>query len=87
MPANKQKLKKLILYIYKKQKMIIERTDKEVIFRIPSTTKLEELQEIADLFTFKEIAKKSKASQTQVDELVKKIKKGRWAKTKRKLDL
>ena len=67
--------------------MIIERTDKEVIFRIPSTTKLEELQEIADLFTFKEIAKKSKASQIQVDELVKKIKKGRWAKTKRKLGL
>jgi hypothetical protein len=48
---------------------------------------LEELQEIADLFAFKEIAKKSKASQIEVDDLVKKIKKGRWAKTKRKLGL
>jgi hypothetical protein len=67
--------------------MIIERTDKEVIFRLSTTIKLEELQEIADLFTFKEIAKKSKASQAHADELVKKIKKGRWAKTKRKLGL
>ncbi|MEO8822274.1 MAG: hypothetical protein ABI366_01790 [Ginsengibacter sp.] len=67
--------------------MIIERTDKEVIFRLPSNTKLEELQEIADLFAFKEISKKSKASQTDVDELVKKIKKGRLSKTKRKLGL
>ena len=67
--------------------MIIERTDKEVIFRLPSSTKLEELQDIADLFSFKETAKKSKASQTEVDDLVKKIKKGRWAKTKRKLVL
>jgi hypothetical protein len=57
-----------------------------VIFRLPSSTKLEELQEI-DLFVFKEIAKKSKASQTEVDDLVKKIKKGRWAKTKSKLSL
>ena len=67
--------------------MIIERTDEEVIFRLPSNTKLEELQEIADLFSFKEIAKKSKASQTEVDELVKKIEKGRWNKAKRKLGL
>ena len=67
--------------------MIIERTDNEVIFRLPSSVKLEDLQEIANLFAFKEIAKKSKASQSDVDELVKKIKKGRWIKTKRKLGL
>lgn len=35
----------------------------------------------------KEIAKKSKASQTEADELVKKIKKGRWSKTKKKLGI
>ena len=67
--------------------MIIERTSKEVIFRLPSSTKLEDLQDIADLFTFKEISKKSKARQKDVDELVKTIKKGRWAKTKQKLGL
>ena len=67
--------------------MIIERTSKEVIFRLPSSTKLEDLQDIADLFTFKEISKKSKATQKEVDDLVKKIKKGRWAKTKQRLGL
>lgn len=67
--------------------MIIERTAKEIIFRLPSSTKLEELQDIADLFTFKEISQKSKATQKDVDDLVKKIKKGRWNKTKKKLGL
>ena len=67
--------------------MIIERTSKEVVFRLPSTTKLEDLQEIANLFAFKEIAHNSKATQKEVDELVKKVKKGRWAKTKNKLGL
>lgn len=67
--------------------MIIERTSKEVVFRLPSTTKLEDLQEIANLFAFKEIARNPKATQKEVDELVKKVKKGRWAKTKSKLGL
>ncbi len=67
--------------------MIIERTSDEVVFRLPSSTKLEDLQEIADLFAFKGISQKSKANQKDVDELVKKIKKGRWAKTKGKVGL
>lgn len=67
--------------------MTIERTSKEVVFRLPSTTKLEDLQELANLFAFKEISRNSKATQKEVDELVKKVKKGRWAKTKRKLGL
>ena len=67
--------------------MIIERTSDEVVFRLPSSTKLEDLQQIADLFAFKEISLKSKVSQKDVDDLVKKIKKGRWAKTKRKIGL
>lgn len=67
--------------------MIIERTSKEVVFRLPSSTKLKDLQEIANLFAFKEIAQKSKATQKDVDALVKKIKKGRWDKTKQKLGL
>lgn len=67
--------------------MIIERTSKEVVFRLPASTKLEDLQDIANLFAFKEISGKSKATQKEVDDLVKKIKKGRWAKTKAKLVL
>lgn len=67
--------------------MIIERTKDEVIFRLSKNVKLDDLQDLADLFTYKEIAKKSKATQKDVDNLVKSVKKGRWAKTKKQLDL
>ena len=67
--------------------MTIERTSKEIVFRLPSSTKLEDLQDIANLFTFKEISRKSKATQKDVDDLVKKIKKGRWNNTKQKTAL
>lgn len=67
--------------------MIIERTKNEVIFRLPATINVDELQDMADMLEYKEIAKKSKATQKDVDDLVKTIKKGRWAQTKSKLNL
>jgi len=62
--------------------MIIERTKKEVIIKLPSTTNIDTLQDVMDWIEFKELSKKAKATQKQVDNLVKKIKKGRWSKTK-----
>lgn len=67
--------------------MIIERTKNEVIFKLPISVNVDVLQDMADLFEFREIGQKSKASQNQVDLLVKSIKKGRWKKTKEKLGL
>lgn len=67
--------------------MIIERTKEEVIFRLPSSINVDDLQDMADLFEFKEIVEKSKASQKDVNDLVKAIKKGRWAKTRAKAGL
>lgn len=67
--------------------MIIERTEEEVIFKFPSDLNLDDLQDLADLFNFREVAKKSKATQQDVNQLVKNIKKGRWEKTKQQLDL
>ncbi len=55
--------------------MIIERTKNEIIFRLPANTKVDELQDMADLLDFKEIAQKSKATQKDVDDLVKSVKK------------
>jgi hypothetical protein len=75
-------------HIFTKRKaMIIERTNKEVILRLPSNTKLDDLQSIADIFTFKKIAQKSKATQAEADALAKAAKKGRWARTKSRLGL
>lgn len=67
--------------------MIIEQTKNEVIFRLPVTVNLDDLQDMADLFEFKELSRNATASQQEVDNLVKKIKKGRWTETKSKIDL
>ncbi len=67
--------------------MIIERTSKEIIFRLPSDTNIDELQELSDYLEYVEIAKKSKTKQSEVDDLVKSIKKGRWNRTKEQLGL
>ena len=67
--------------------MIIERTNKEVIFRLPNSINIDDLQDIANMLECREIAKKSKATQKEVDLLVKSVKKGRWAKTKTKIGL
>jgi hypothetical protein len=68
--------------------MIIERTKKEVVFRLPvAKLTVDDLQAVVDWVEFKSLSKKSKASQKQVDELVKEIKKGRWNKTKAKIGL
>ncbi len=66
--------------------MKIERTKNEIIFRLPYTIDMDDLQDLTDLFEYKEITKKSLANQNDVDSLVKEIKKGRWEKTKQKLD-
>lgn len=66
--------------------MIIERNKNEIIFRLPLNVNVDDLQDLTDLFEYKEITAKSKASQKEVDSLVKEIKKGRWKKTKQQLD-
>lgn len=65
--------------------MIIERTNDEIIFRLPGDINVDDLQEMADFFEYLEIARKSKAKQEDVDTLVKSIKKGRWEKTRKKI--
>lgn len=62
--------------------MVIERKKNEVIFRLTSKLNIEELQDITDFFAWMEITKKSKAKQSDVDKLVRQIKKGRWKRTK-----
>lgn len=65
--------------------MIIERIKNKIIFRLPGDINIDDLQDMTDLFEFKEISMKSKAKQKDVDDLVKSIKKGRWDNTKNKI--
>ena len=60
--------------------MTIERTDKEIIIRIPSFINIERIQNIIDLLAYLEATAKSQATQADVDALVDEIKKGWWKK-------
>ncbi len=65
--------------------MIIERTSKEVIIRLPSYVNTDGLQRLVDYLTYKEATAKSKAKQSDVDALAKEAKAGWWANNRSRL--
>ena len=65
--------------------MVIERTNKEVIIRLPSYVNTDGLQRLVDYLTYKEATAKSKAKQSEVDSLANEVKKGWWAKNRSRL--
>ncbi|MEQ9297792.1 MAG: hypothetical protein RIF33_04470 [Cyclobacteriaceae bacterium] len=62
--------------------MIIERTDKEVIFRLPADMNLEALQRVFDYLRFKELTKDSVATEEDANSLADESKQVWWAKNK-----
>ena len=62
--------------------MLIERTNTEVIIRLPAYVDTEGLQRLVDYLSYKEATAKSKAKQADVDKLAKEVKKGWWAQNK-----
>ena len=67
--------------------MTIERSKGELVFRVPGNLNIDDLQDFIDYLNYRTISKKSKASQEQVDNLVKAIKKGRFERTRSRLGL
>lgn len=65
--------------------MIIERTSKEIIIRLPSYVDTTGLQNLVDYLTYKEATAKSKAKQSDVDALSNEAKEGWWKKNKSRL--
>ncbi len=65
--------------------MLIERTNTEVIIRLPASVDTAELQRLVDYLTYKEATANSKASQEQVDTLAKEVKKGWWKENRSRL--
>jgi len=62
--------------------MLIERTSKEVIIRLPSSVDTTGLQSLVDYLTYKEATANSQAIQDQVDKLANEVKKGWWKKNR-----
>ncbi len=62
--------------------MLIERTNNELIIRLPSNLDTEGVQRLVDYLIYKEATANSNAKQSDVDKLSKEIKKGWWKKNR-----
>jgi hypothetical protein len=62
--------------------MRLERTKDEILVRLPAYIDLTELQNMLDYLQYKELTAKSKAKQSDVDELSKTVNKSIWTKVK-----
>lgn len=62
--------------------MQIERTNSEILIRVPADTDLTGLQRILDYVKFRVIASKSKATEDQINTLANTAKSGWWAENK-----
>ena len=64
--------------------MKIERTDKEILIKIPAGTDITGVQRLLDYIKFRETASKSKASQEEIDQISNEVKNSWWSKNKDK---
>ena len=80
--AIDQKIKKIFYNFGKSCDMIIERTAKEVIIRLPADVDTNGLQRFVDYLSYKEATASSQAKQSDVDILAKEVKSGWWAKNR-----
>ncbi|MGM0613644.1 MAG: hypothetical protein ACQESM_09060 [Bacteroidota bacterium] len=62
--------------------MIIERTDKEILIRIPNSVDIEGAQRIIDYIKYQEVTSGSKATQADADKLADEVNKSWWDKNK-----
>lgn len=62
--------------------MIIERTEKEILIRIPNSVDIEGAQRIIDYIRYQEITSRSKATQVDVDKLADEVNRAWWEKNK-----
>ncbi len=65
--------------------MLIERTNKEVIIRLPATVSTEDLQDLLDYTRYKELTSTLRVPQKEVDKLASQINKNWWTKNRKKL--
>jgi hypothetical protein len=65
--------------------MLVERTKKEVIIRLPASVDTEDLQDFLNYARYKELTSKFKVDQKEVDELASQINSKWWTKNKHKL--
>jgi hypothetical protein len=67
--------------------MIVEKQNNEIIVRFSAGKKASKIQSILDYLRYEELTSKSKATQKDLDSLMKGVKKGRLEKIKKETGL
>jgi len=62
--------------------MIVERTDKEIVFKIPADTDIKELQRIFDFLKYREATQDSQATEEIANKLADESKANWWKENK-----
>ena len=62
--------------------MVIERTNKEIIFRLPADLDISGLQRIVNYLQYKELVMKSEGTEEQANQLANESKKRWWTENK-----
>lgn len=62
--------------------MVLERTDNEIIIRLPKNINWEDLELVLKFIRYKELVSKSKASQDEIDKLAREVNKQWWEENK-----
>jgi predicted nucleotide-binding protein (sugar kinase/HSP70/actin superfamily) len=65
--------------------MLVERTNKEVIIRLPASVDTEDLQDFLNYARYKELTSNFKVEQKEVDKLAGQINAKWWTKNRKKL--
>lgn len=65
--------------------MLVERTTREVIIRLPASVDTEDLQDFLNYARYKELTSGFKTDQNEADKLASKINSKWWAKNRSKL--
>lgn len=65
--------------------MLVERTNKEVIIRLPASVDTEDLQDILNYACYKELTANFKTGQKEVDKIANNINAKWWTKNRSKL--
>lgn len=60
----------------------VERTEKEILIKLPLNTKISDIQQILNYFEYVNLVSKSQATQKQIDDLAKEVNQGWWKKNK-----
>ncbi len=67
--------------------MIVERQNNEILVRFDAGTKASKIQTILDYLRYEELTSKSNATEKDVENLLKDLKKGRWKRVKKEIGL